>query len=47
MLHNYCYWDNWIYDITYADDGFGNLIMTELDTFWYVMNNWIVSYPLI
>lgn len=32
---NYTEWDHHIVNHTYADDGFGNLLIINLDTFWF------------
>lgn len=32
---NYCEWDHHLVDICFADDGFGNTVMTPLDMFHY------------
>lgn len=34
-MDNYCMWEHHIPDFTFADDGFGELHMTDIDTFWY------------
>ena len=34
MIH-YTEWEHHIPDYTYADDGFGNLQTTDLDVFWF------------
>ena len=32
---NYCDWHWHIIDPSYADDGFGNLVLMALDMFWF------------
>lgn len=34
-MENYTDWDHHIPDHSMVDDGFGNLIWTDLDLFWY------------
>lgn len=38
-MDNYTEWEHHVPDYTWADDGFGNLILTELDMFWYNVDN--------
>jgi hypothetical protein len=32
---NYTEWEHHVPDHTVADDGFGNLLLTNIDTFWF------------
>jgi hypothetical protein len=36
---NYTEWEHHIPDYSVADDGFGNLEYTDLDLFWYNVDN--------
>lgn len=40
-MDNYCEWHHRIVDVSFADDGFGNLVMTSVDLFWHNVENWI------